>query len=77
MVPVCKYAVTVGGRHPGVSLVLQGGDIGGPGVFITFLGAFICGDEDSGDHTCVLHTPDHRETGKVESLLKAICRPTK
>ena len=66
MAPVGKSVVTRGGGKPGVIIFLQGGDAGGPSVWIGFLGAVERDDEYGGEHPCGVPTPDHRLLGKTK-----------
>ena len=58
---VGKDADTVRGRQPGVRFVLQGGDTGGPSIWIRGLRAVRRNDKDSGEHPCGFPTTYHRK----------------
>ena len=56
-----------GGGHPGVSLVIQGGDTDGTGVWIGVMGAVVRDAEKSRDHPFGVPMPDNRESGDTTS----------
>ena len=65
MAQVSKTAATGGGIKPCVGHVLQGGDTGGPAVWIIVLGTGGRDDKGGRENPCGVSTPDHREAGEA------------
>ena len=66
MVPVGKSDATVGGRQPGVSLFLLGGNTYGPDIWGVLLGAVGCDNEDNGKYPCRVPMIDRGEADKMK-----------
>ena len=63
MEKVGKTYATVGGGHPGVRSVLQGGDTGGTSVRFKVMGAVRRNNGGSGEHPRGVPNSDHKEAG--------------